>query len=184
MERTKLLLAILLVVAAFAFVFTSVRPAMIADETTPGLIPAGQVKAAPDFTLPDAATGKPYHLQAEAKARPVVLDFWATWCGPCREELPHLVAISKRYAGRVDFRGINSSDPPASVVAFSQANGITFPNLSDTGHQAAAAYGANAIPLLIVVDTQGKARSVTDGFDPDIDRNLPKVLDALLAERK
>ena len=184
MERTKLLLAILLVVAAFAFVFTSVRPAMVADETTPGLLSTEQVKPAPDFTLPDAATGKPYHLQAKAQARPVVLDFWATWCGPCREELPHLVTLSKRYAGRVDFRGINSSDAPPRVVAFTKANGISFPTLSDAGHQAAAAYGANAIPLLIVVDTHGKVRSVTDGFDPDIDRNLPKVLDALLAERK
>ena len=184
MERTKLLLAILLVVAAFAFVFTSVRTATIADDTAPGLLPAEQVKAAPDFTLPDAATGKPYHLQAEAQARPVVLDFWATWCGPCRAEMPHLVALSKRYAGRVDFRGINSSDSPQNVVAFAKANGITFPNLSDAGHQAAAAYGADEIPLLIVVDTHGKVRSATDGFDQDIDHNLPKVLDALLAERK
>ena len=184
MERTKLLLAILLVVVAFALVFTSVRTATIADNTTPGLLPAEQVKTAPDFTLPDAATGKPYHLQAEAQARPVVLDFWATWCGPCREELPHLVTLSKRYAGRVDFRGINSSDPPPRIVAFAKTNGISFPNLSDARHQTAAAYGADAIPLLVVVDTHGKARSVTDGFDPDIDTNLPKVLDTLLAERK
>ena len=184
MERTKLLLAILLVVAAFALVFTSVRTASIADDSAPGLLPAGQTKLAPDFTLLDAATGRPFHLRAEAQAHPIVLDFWATWCGPCRMELPHLVMLSKRYAGRVEFRGINSSDPPANVVAFGKAYGLTFPTLSDGGHQAANAYGADAIPLLIVVDTQGKARAVTEGFDPDIDRNLPKVLDALLAEGK
>ncbi len=184
MERTKTLFAILFVVAAFALVFLSVRTSTIADEAAPGLLPDEQVKMAPDFALPDAATGQALHLQKQARTEPVVLDFWATWCGPCREELPHLQALSQRYKGRVGFYGINSSDPPANIVAFARQNGLTFPTLSDGGHQVAAQYGADAIPLLLVIDTDGKLRSVTDGYDPDIDTHLPEVLDALLVQEK
>ncbi len=178
MERTKTLLVILFVVAAFALVFLSVRPPSLADDSGTGLLPPAQVKNAPDFTLQD------FHLQAQVKAKPIVLDFWATWCGPCREELPHLEALSNRYAGRVGFYGINSSDTPADIAAFSRQEGMTFPMLSDTQHHVAAQYGADAIPLLIVIDTHGKVRAVTEGYDEQIDTNLPRVLDALLAEKK
>ena len=182
MERTKTLLAILFVAAAFALVFLSVRSATISDESSPGLLPAAQVKTAPDFALPDAATGQAFRLHEQTKVRPIVLDFWATWCGPCREELPSVEKLSQRYAGRVGFYGINSSDTPANIVAFTHQNNLTFPTLSDARHQVAARYGADAIPLLLVIDTHGKVRSVTDGYDPQIETNLPRVLDALLAE--
>ncbi len=111
-----------------------------------------------------------------------MLDFWATWCGPCRAELPQWKTLPK-YAGRVGFYGINSSDPPPNIVVFNHQNGLTFPTLSDARHQVAAQYGADAIPLLIVIDTHGKVRSVTVGYDSDLETNLPKVLDALLKER-
>lgn len=110
-----------------------------------------------------------------------MLDFWATWCGPCREELPHIEALSKRYAGRVGFYGINSSDTPADMATFSRQEGMTFPMLSDRQRHVAAQYSADAIPLLIVIDTRGKVRSVTDGYDEQIKTTLPKVLEALLA---
>lgn len=184
MERTKILLVILLLVAAFALVFTSARAPTVADQSTPGLLPADQIKPAPDFTLPDAASGQLFHLADQTRTRPIVLDFWATWCGPCREELPHIQSLSKRYAGRVGFYGINSSDSLANITAFARQERYTFPMLSDARSQVATQYGANSIPLLIVIDTHGKVRSVTNGFDPDIDASLPKVLDALLAERR
>jgi len=180
MERTKVLLIILLLVAAFTLVFTSARRATVADQTALGLLPADQIKPAPDFTLPDAATGQPFHLADQARTRPIVLDFWATWCGPCREELPHLQALSERYKGRVGFYGIDSNDPPRDIAAFARQNSLTFPMLSDAKQQVAGQYGMTSIPLLLVIDTHGKLRSVTDGFDLDIDTNLPQVLDAVL----
>ena len=177
MERTKTLLVILFVVGAFALVFISVRPPSLADQSSPGLLTDSQIKPAPDFTL------QGFHLQTETKKQPIVLDFWATWCGPCRDELPHLEALSKRYAGRVGFYGVNSSDTPLNIATFSRQEGMTFPMLSDAQHKVAAQYGVEAIPLLIVIDTRGKVRSVTEGYDEQIDSNLPKVLDSLLSEK-
>jgi len=184
MERSKSLLAVLFVAAAFALLFLSVRTSRVADQDAPGLIAAASAKPAVDFTLPEAATGRPFHLKDAAKSHPVVLDFWATWCGPCRAELPHLQALSRKYQGRIAFYGVNSSDSLPSIAAFTKQSGLTFPMLSDAKHNVAFLYGADTIPLLVVVDTQGRARSVVNGYDPgeNIEASLSKTLDSLLAE--
>ena len=186
MNRTKTLLAILFLAAAFALLFTSVRSSKIADGAAPGLVAAGAAKDAVDFTLTDAATGRPLHMKAAAQQSPLVLDFWATWCGPCRAELPHLQSLSQKYQGRVAFYGVNPSDTPPNIRAFSKQNGLTFPMLSDTQHTVAFSYGADSIPLLVVVDTEGRVRSVVSGYDPDenVETSLSRTLDALLAEQK
>lgn len=175
MERTKTLLAVLFVVAAFALVFVSVRRPTAVDASAGGLVAMPEAKSAPDFTL------QGFNLRTEAERQPLVLDFWATWCGPCREELPHLVTLSKKYAGRVAFYGVNSSDTPANIATFNRQEKITFPTLSDSGHKVAAQYGVEAIPLLIVIDTHGKVRAVSEGYDEQVEQTLPKVLDAVLA---
>ena len=184
MERTKLLLAILLVVAAFGTLFASVRRAGIADEAGPGLLAAASAKTAPPFAVPNAATGAPFVLADAVKSRPIVLDFWATWCAPCRAELPHLEKLSKKYGGRVAFYGINSSDPAKIAAAFARQDGLTFPMLSDTDHHVASLYGADAIPLLVVIDTDGKVRAVTDGYSENVEAEQSKILDTLLAEQR
>jgi cytochrome c biogenesis protein CcmG/thiol:disulfide interchange protein DsbE len=186
MERTKTLLVILFVVAAFALLFLSVRHSTVADQSTPGLIAAADAKPAPDFTLPVVADGKPFQLQEAIKKQPVVLDFWATWCAPCRAELPSLEAVSRKYAGRVSVYGVNSNDTPAQISLFTKQNGLTFPMLSDTKSAVTFLYGADAIPLLVVVDEQGKVRSVVNGYDPSesVEATLSRTLDALLAEDK
>ncbi len=181
-ERTKTLLALLLVAAAFGLLFGSVRRAGIADAAGQGLTAASAAKTAPPFVIANAATGKPFALQEAVRRSPVVLDFWATWCGPCRAELPHLETLSRKYEGQVAFYGINSSDPPNVTAAFAKQNNLTFPMLSDTDHHAAFLYGADSIPLLVVVDTHSKVRSVTNGYSENVEAELSKTLDALLAE--
>jgi thiol-disulfide isomerase/thioredoxin len=186
MDRTKTLLVILFVAAAFGLLFLSVRQSSVADQSAPGLVAAGKAKTAPDFTLSNAVTGQPLHLKDAVKAHPVVLDFWATWCGPCRAELPSVEALSRKYQGRIAFYGINSSDPPSHVAAFVKQNGLTFPMLSDPKHAVEFLYGADAIPLLVVVDTQGRARLVATGYDPseNLETSLSKTLDTLLSEQR
>ncbi len=186
MERIKLTSVVLLVLIAFGFLFTSVRTNMVADNGAPALalLPADKVTPAPDWTVPDARTGQAVNLRAEARLRPVVFSFWATWCGPCKQELPHLQRVSERYKGRVAFYGVDSDDTPAAINAFARRNGLTFPLLADVRHQAATRYGIQSIPLLVVVDTQGNIRAVVNGYDPseNLEASLPKLLDTLLAQ--
>ncbi len=185
MKRTELLGAVLLVVLAFGLLFVSVRSNPLPDETQDGLapVPAAKVSRAPDWTLPDAQTGRSVSLQAEAQAHPVVFAFWATWCGPCRDELPHLQRAANRYRGRVAFYGINSNDPPQAIQAFVRQNKLTLPMLADTRRDVATRYGVETIPLLVVVDTKGNIRAVSSGYDPseDLEASLAKLLDSLLA---
>jgi thiol-disulfide isomerase/thioredoxin len=184
MEHAKVSGAILLVIAAFAFLFLSVRATTIADEASEALkpLPASQVQAAPDWNLPDAASGRLVDLTQEVKRHPVVFSFWATWCGPCHQELPHLERVSRKYRGQVAFYGIDSSDPPAAIMADAKRIGLTFPMLSDSRRDAATSYGAEAIPMLVVVDTHDQVRSVTVGYDDNenLEASLSKILNQLL----
>lgn len=186
MQRTKTLLAALFVVFSIALLCWSVRRTKIADDAALGLIPASEAKYAIDFTLPNAATGRPFRLRNQVKSGPLVLDFWATWCGPCREELPHLEKLSQKYQGRVAFYGVNSSDLPPQIIAFTKHNGLTFPMLTDAKHHAASLYGVDAIPLLVVVDSHAQVRAVINGYDSSLNAEviISKMLDALLAEAK
>ncbi|MBV9850774.1 MAG: TlpA family protein disulfide reductase [Armatimonadetes bacterium] len=182
-DRAKTWLAALLALGALGLLLFSVRSVNVADEAGLTLRPAAQAEPASDFTLPDAATGRPVHLLAEARAHPVVLDFWATWCGPCREELPSLNRVAHKYAGRAAFYGVNSHDRPADIRAFARLYGMTFPTLSDARHDVASQYGADALPTLVIIDTRGNVRVASAGYDPqlDLEAALSRILDALLA---
>lgn len=182
-DRVKTWLAAALVLAALGLLFLSIRAVKPTDDSGLSLRPADQSPSAADFTLPDAATGQSVHLLTEARVHPVVLSFWATWCGPCRQELPHLGRVAQKYRGRVAFYGVNSNDPPAKIVAFAQQFGMAFPTLADTRRAASSEYGADAIPELVVIDTRGRVRLLTQGYDPqaDIEGALSRDLETLLA---
>ncbi len=187
MPRTQIVPVALLLLAAFGLLFWSIRTTTIADQGQDGLspLPPQKVVDAPDWTLTDIVSGRPVRLSDEARQHPVVFSFWATWCGPCHMELPHLERLSRKYRGRVAFYGVNSSDPPPAIADYAKRNGLTFPQLSDASRQVAADYGVDGIPLLVVVDTQNHVRAVESGYDinGDLEASLSKLLDGLLSER-
>lgn len=183
-ERLKLISVILLIVVAIIFCFQSAQTVRRDDNGSASFTPtpATASDAAINFTLPRAATGTPVTLLDQTKLHPVLLDFWATWCGPCRAELPSIAAISRKYQGRVTVYGVNFSDSPAAIVAFSKANHVPFPTLVDAQHLAASAYGVSAIPHLILIDTQGRVRLSVTGYDPgaNIEGDLSQDLNSML----
>lgn len=93
------------------------------------LIKSGQ---APDFTLPGAADGKTYSLK-DFKGKTVIIDFWATWCPDCREEMPQLKALQKRIQDRKDIVmvGISCDTDPEKLSAYVKEQGINWLQLSD-----------------------------------------------------
>jgi thiol-disulfide isomerase/thioredoxin len=111
-------------------------------------------KAALDFTLADLA-GKSKRLSG-FKGKVVLIDFWATWCGPCRMEMPEIEKLHARYrADGLVVLGINCSESPTRAGAFVDKYDYTFPILLDRDGAVARLYGIDGIPTVVVIDRKG-----------------------------
>jgi peroxiredoxin len=120
-------------------------------ELSPGA--ATQERPAPDFTLPDL-NGKRVSL-AQFRGQPVVVNFWATWCPPCRDEIPRLIEAYQREKDGVAFIAI--SDEPADVVGpYVKENAIPYINLLDDGDRVTSAYGIKAFPTTLFISRDGE----------------------------
>lgn len=144
------------------------------------LQPLSRDRLAPGFQLP-ALDGASLSLDA-MRGRPVVLVFWATWCGPCRAELPHLMTLQKRYADRgLQILAINDGEDLPRVKRFVQDSNLTLQVLWDEKSEVAARYGRRALPFSVFIDRQGYVRDVTVG--PRSERRLAALMERLMAER-
>ena len=110
-------------------------------------------RAAADFTLADLS-GKQWHLKA-LKGKVVLVNFWATWCPPCRKEMPDLEALQKQFGQRLVVLGISDEDR-AKVEPFISQAGYTFPILLDAGRKASEQFRVNGIPKTFIYDAEGK----------------------------
>lgn len=136
-------------------------------------------KKAPDFTLSDPE-GKKVRL-ADLKGKVVVLSFWATWCPPCRMEMPHLEALQKKYASKpVKVVGVNLDVQGKALRKWMKSHKLTFTVVADTDQKVAGSYGVEGIPTLYVLDQKGIVREHNVGFDQDMEKNLGRLIDGLL----
>lgn len=123
-----------------------------AASETPGPVPA------PDFTVYDEA-GNEVRL-SDYLGKPVVVNFWASWCGPCRMEMPEFQEKHLELDGEVQFLMINMTGGSETVETardFIAGQGYTFPVLYDTEGDAAVTYGAYALPTTYFIDAEGYA---------------------------
>lgn len=119
-------------------------------------------KAAPPLRLPDL-NGREWSLP-ELQGRVVLLNFWATWCEPCRAELPSLNALTRQHgAQRLQVLGINHQEPEARVRRFMDATPIEFPVLLDRDGAVARQWIRRIFPTTVVVDSRGRPRAVVTG---------------------
>ena len=120
-----------------------------------GTEPAKQ--AAPDFTFFDLE-GNPQKL-SDFRGKPVILNFWASWCGPCKMEMPDFDEMYQIYGDQVHFLMVNLTDGSQETVetasSFIAEQGYTFPVYFDTEQSGAIAYGVNAVPVTYFVDAEG-----------------------------
>jgi thiol-disulfide isomerase/thioredoxin/outer membrane lipoprotein-sorting protein len=126
-------------------------------------------KPAIDFTLPALAGGPTVSL-ARLKGKVVVLDFWATWCGPCRRWMPIVAKLEQQLKGRdVRFFAVNLMESPVQVREFLKHTGTVPPVLLDRDGKVGNAYGAASIPLTVVIGRNGKVAQVLIGLHPEED---------------
>jgi thiol-disulfide isomerase/thioredoxin len=96
---------------------------------------------------------------SDLQGKPVVLNFWATWCPPCREEMPLLASYSKLLEGKVNFIGVNYDEDAVTVQNFVTANKISFPIWLDLGGSVSDLYYVDSYPYTFFVDETGILRS-------------------------
>jgi thiol-disulfide isomerase/thioredoxin len=124
---------------------------------------------APDFTLPvantmaDADTASAEFTLSTLRGKPVVLNFWATWCPPCRAELPELNAASERLKGEVVIAGVNQAEARADVEAFAQDLDLSFPIPLDEAATVSQAYRIRSLPTTFFIDRSGVIRRIQVG---------------------
>jgi len=122
--------------------------------------------------------GKAWDLGA-LRGKVVVLNFWASWCGPCVEELPVLGAVAR---DGVAVLGVNYMEPRTTIDGFAQDHPLPYPVLRDRDGAAFKAWTAGVMPTTIIIDKQGRARWRTAGaIDPN-DTGLRRAIAALQAE--
>lgn len=111
-------------------------------------------RAAPAFTLIPAGGGPPISLAA-LRGKPVVVNFWATWCVPCFQEHPVLTQAARTLGGDVQFVGVVYDDEEPRVLEFLKRQGQSYPSLLDPDGKTAIAYGVYGVPETFFVDAQG-----------------------------
>jgi thiol-disulfide isomerase/thioredoxin len=141
-------------------------------------------KAEMDFDG-ELLVGKPIKLHQFKGKKVVMLDFWATWCGPCRAALPIVAQVANDYKKKgVALFTVNENDEASKVQEFLTSTGLNVEVILDHKSVIGAQYGANANPLTIIIDKKGIIRAVHRGYSPEIGMNLKTELDKILGLKK
>lgn len=157
------------VLGASALVLAAVAPAE-------AIAPAA---AAPDFTL--RTMNGPNMRLAEQRGRVVMVNFWATWCGPCRQEMPHLNRLYEKYrASGFVLMGVNVDDDTRNAADVAAKLGLKFPVLLDTDKGVSKLYDLSTMPSTVLIDRDGKVRYVhrgyLSGYEDTYDRQIRELL--------
>jgi cytochrome c biogenesis protein CcmG/thiol:disulfide interchange protein DsbE len=169
----RMMLVIVALAAGFAFV----------PRATQSCGKASGTEEAPDFTASVVANApdptQPKLSMSALRGHPVVLDFWATWCGPCQAEAPIVNGLAQRFKDRgLVVIGVNTSDAEGLAARYAVKKGLSFPIVYDEGNAIANKYRVDNLPTLIVVSKDGKMVAVRHGVtsDADLERLVRQVL--------
>src|SRR5712691_3815331 len=149
-RRTRLVAA-----AALAFVLALVISGIIAARAPSSSRPGG-ARARHDFRLPDVRDPGATVALSDFRGRPVVVNFWASWCVPCRREMPDLEKVYERVKDRVVFLGVDHEDARADALQFLAETRVRYPIGYDPEGKVARDYGLFGIPTTLFVDAQGR----------------------------
>ncbi len=138
---------------------------------------------APDFSWKD--TGGSVVKLSNLKDRVVLIDFWATWCGPCKMTIPHVEAIYNKYKEKgvlVLGISVDDSSTAGNVPSFIKENGMDYLVVNDSNSTVSSLYGVSSIPRFFIIDKNGKIAKSIIGYDPNMETVIGDEIDNLLNE--
>lgn len=171
MNRTVLIVGLVIAAAVVAILFVGLgKDPQAIDSPLVGNV-------APAFALREVGSGRTVDL-TQYRGKPVVLNFWATWCNPCWEEHPTLVSTAQQYGDQVQFLGVVFQDTEDKIMNFLNARGSSYPTLVDQAGKTAIAYGVGGVPETYFLDATGKIVAKHNGpMTPDLlQANLAKAI--------
>ena len=133
--------------------------------------------AAPAFDLPRVGVDGERVRLADFVGRPLVVNFWASWCVPCRKEMPALQATAERLEGRVGFVGVNHQDGRTAATEFEEEVGVTYPSAYDPNGGVARDFGVVGLPTTVLVDASGRivARTLGEVTEDELDELIAEA---------
>jgi cytochrome c biogenesis protein CcmG/thiol:disulfide interchange protein DsbE len=167
------------ILAGVILVGAAVGVALTTDDSL-GKVP-GTIKLtgeAKKFTLEDVRTGRPPVSLEALRGKPVVLNFFASWCGPCIREMPALQAMSEHYKGKVHFVGVTFNDRRDAARGVLDRTGAGYPAGFDSASDLAVDYAVRVMPTTFFIDKDGNLVERKDGEISE--RQLQTVVDRLL----
>lgn len=169
----KILLLLVIVIAAavvlYNFLGSRTEHSSIGESSSPAV----------DFTVTDQQ-GNSVSL-SDMKGRPVIINFWASWCSPCRSEMPHFDKMYKEYGNEIQFMMVNltgDSETVDTASSYIESEGYSFPVYYDTDGEGASAYSVYSIPATYFIDAKGNIVSQAQGALDE--STLQKAIDQLL----
>lgn len=166
--------AILLVVLAIGAAAAAARrgaspsPVVVEDGT----------REAPQFVLPDLVDAGGVVRLADHRGTPVVLNFWASWCVPCRNEMPVLARVSDEFAGEVAFLGVDHQDVRDDGLALVREAGVRYPSGFDPQGRTASSFGLRGMPTTVFIGANGEvlATSLGELTEPELRTSIVDLL--------
>ena len=136
---------------------------------------------APAFAL-QSNNGKPLNL-ADLKGQIVLVNFWASWCGPCRKEMPILEQLNRQYRNKgVALLGVNVEPDSAAATDWLKATPVSFPILFDVDSKVSKLYQVEGMPNTVILDKTGKVRYIHRGYSPGAENEYLDQIRALIRE--
>lgn len=162
----------------FFFMAGCMGPSSRDSNAATGQRPAGRLGNEQMFTLKNL-NGEDVSLETLLKAnKAVLLNFWATWCPPCREEIPHLIKLQETYQGRsFTILGVDVGESDAKVSGFVKKIGINYPVVLDRDNGVAGIYGIVGIPTSMLIGSDGKILGVYYGFTRQLTEDVKKAVE-------
>jgi cytochrome c biogenesis protein CcmG/thiol:disulfide interchange protein DsbE len=159
MKRNVLLLAAVILLVGFA-VYNNASSVSVANEEAPRVN-----FMAPSFQLNGLDNNKTYMIASDKLQKPVVLNFWASWCGPCHTEAPDLNKLYEKYDDRIELYAVNATevDSVEGASGFVDQYGFEFPVLMDMEGEVAKLYQIQAFPTTYFIDSRGAIVDITLG---------------------